>query len=142
MPRSDGKQSEKRRGSSASRALEAHRHAVYRLADDLLLVFKPCGHTESEHEHPYGQRLRVLRGRLEVATARATRVLDARSAPFVLPGGRKHRTTALADTWLVAEKLLPPKRRLPPAEPPSAARRASGNRDGLGVATRAQHRAR
>jgi hypothetical protein len=117
--------------------LGTDRHAVYRLADDLLLVFKPSGHGEPEHAHEYGQRLRLLRGRLEVATARAVRILDERRAALFLPAGCKHRTTALADTWLVAEKVF-----AGTAAPSAARGRAAGNRHGLRVAPRAQHRSR
>ena len=50
------------------RLLASRRHAVFRLAPDLLLVFKPRGHREDEHHHPHRQRLRVLRGQLVVHT--------------------------------------------------------------------------
>jgi hypothetical protein len=83
--------------------LACGRHAVYRLAPDVLLVFKPRGHREDEHAHPHRQRLRVLCGRLRVRTARADVVLDSRSGPYVMRPGRRHATEALADTWLVAE---------------------------------------
>ncbi len=88
------------------RSLAGERHAVYRLAPDLLLVFKPRGHTEAEHAHAYRQRLRILRGRLRVRTACGEEILDARSAPYVVPAGRRHATEALVDTWLVAEAAV------------------------------------
>jgi quercetin dioxygenase-like cupin family protein len=81
------------------------RHTIYRLASDLLLVFKPAGHREPDHAHVHGQRLRVLRGRLRVEHAGATSVLDAASDPLTLPPGERHATEALADTWLVAEDV-------------------------------------
>lgn len=104
------------------RSLAGERHAVYRLAPDLLLVFKPRGHTETEHAHAYRQRLRILRGRLRVRTARGAAILVARSAPYVVPAGRKHATEALADTWLVAEAAAP---RTPRDKSTRGARRSS-----------------
>jgi len=86
-------------------------HAVYRLAPDLLLVFKPRGHREDEHAHPHRQRLHVLRGRLLVRTARAAVTLDESSPVYVMPAGRRHATEALADTWLVAEAATPRRRK-------------------------------
>jgi len=81
------------------------RHSVFELAPGLLLVFKPRGHREAEHAHPHGQRLRVLRGRLEVSTARAVRELTPSVRPMRIAAGRRHATRALADTWLIAERL-------------------------------------
>jgi hypothetical protein len=96
-----------RRPASATRALQAAGHAVYRLAPGLLLVFKPRGHREALHAHPHRQRLRLLRGRLRVDTARGAVTLTANSRPYVLAAGREHRTHALADTWLIAESIGP-----------------------------------
>ena len=87
------------------RSLPATRHAVYRLAPDLLLVFKPRGHREAEHAHPRRQRLRVLRGKLEVRTGQRRVTLDASSRPYFVPAERPHETVALQNTWLVAESL-------------------------------------
>lgn len=92
------------------RPLPASRHAVYRLAPDLLLVFKPRGHREAEHAHPHRQRLRVLRGELLVRTARRAAVFTPESRAAVLSAGLPHETVALRDTWLVA-KSGPPIRR-------------------------------
>ncbi len=80
-------------------------HAVYALAPDLLLVFKPRGHRESSHAHPHAQRLRVLRGRLEVRTARGVVRVAAGDRPLRIAAGRAHATRALSDTWLIAERL-------------------------------------
>jgi len=89
-------------------------HAVYRLAPDLLLVFKPRGHYEPPHAHPHYQRLRVLRGRLRVDSARGAVVLTPYSRAYALAPGRSHATHALADTWLIAEAFeRPPTRRRP-----------------------------
>jgi len=85
--------------------LRSDRRRVYRLAPDLLLVFKPRGHREDEHSHAHRQRLRVLRGALLVRTARTTVKLETASKPLTLAPGRRHATEALADTWLVAETL-------------------------------------
>ena len=84
--------------------LRPRQHAVFRLAPDLLLVFKPRGHREGAHAHPHRQRLRVLRGLLMVRTARRSTVLRASSPPLTLAAGRTHATVALRDTWLVAER--------------------------------------
>ncbi|MBX3027027.1 hypothetical protein KF840_19140 [bacterium] len=78
---------------------------MYELAPGLLLVFKPRGHREPPHAHPYGQRLRVLRGALAVRTARRVRVLDAAARPLRIAAGRVHATQARRDTWLIAERL-------------------------------------
>lgn len=86
---------------------------MWDLAPGLLLVFKPRGHAEEMHAHPHRQRLRILRGALLVRTVRTELRLDARSAPYTLPAGRRHATRALADTWLVAEAIAPAARRLP-----------------------------
>jgi quercetin dioxygenase-like cupin family protein len=86
------------------RRLTTHAHAVYRLAPDLLLVFKPRGHREDTHAHPHRQRLRVLRGRLEVRAGGRRIILDG-ARPLTLAAGRSHSTRALADTWLTAESL-------------------------------------
>lgn len=80
-------------------------HAVYELAPGLLLVFKPRGHREAMHAHAHAQRLRVLRGRLEVRTARGAVRIDASARPLRIAAGRAHATRACADTWLIAERL-------------------------------------
>ena len=89
----------------ARRSLATRRHAVYELAPGLLLVFKPRGHREEEHAHLYGQRLRILRGRLAVRIAGRMEVLTAKSDPFTIAAGRRHATRARAATWLVAERI-------------------------------------
>jgi len=86
------------------RSLPAARHAVYRLAPGLLLVFKPRGHREPLHSHPYRQHLRVVRGRLEVATRRRRFRLTPRSSEVTLAAGRVHATQALVDTWLLVRR--------------------------------------
>lgn len=87
------------------RTLRGARHAVYRLAPDLLLVFKPRGHREAEHAHPHRQRLRVLRGELAVRMGTRRVTLAPRSRPLLLTAGRAHDTVAMRDTWLIAEAL-------------------------------------
>jgi len=85
-------------------------HAVFKLAADLLLVFKPRGHCEAPHVHMHRQRLHVLRGALRVHVgARATTVRPG-SRALNIAAGRMHETLALQDTWLVAE-AIPPRRR-------------------------------
>lgn len=84
--------------------LPSTRHAVYRLAPDLLLVFKPRGHREPPHRHPTAQRLTVVRGRLRVETARRTILLSPRRPTLALSAGRLHATEALAPTWLLAHR--------------------------------------
>jgi len=76
---------------------------VHRLAPDLLAVFKPRGHEELEHAHSRRQRLLVLRGRLLVRTARRSLVLRPRDPALTLRAHQRHATTALADTWVIAE---------------------------------------
>jgi hypothetical protein len=97
------------------RTLPAVAHAVYRLAPDILLVFKPRGHREAAHTHPHRQRLRVLRGRLVVRTVTRSVRLTPRSRPLTLAAGRPHATLALADTWLIAERVRGPTRSRPAA---------------------------
>jgi len=91
-----------------TRALQTLRHTVYRLAPDLLLVFKPRGHREGEHAHAQRQRLRVLRGELVVRTRRRRVRLTSRSRPLLLPAGSVHETVAMKHTWLIAESLDSP----------------------------------
>lgn len=91
-----------RRGRFAT--LPARAHAVYELAPGLLLVFKPRGHRESLHAHPYPQRLRVLRGCLEVTTARGVLVVDAGARALRIVAGRAHATRARRDTWLLVDR--------------------------------------
>ncbi|HVN87480.1 MAG TPA: hypothetical protein VMW17_21810 [Candidatus Binatia bacterium] len=83
------------------------RHRIFRLALNLLLVFKPRGHREDEHAHPHRQRLRVLHGRLVVRTTRGTTTLTPTSRALTLAAGRRHSTRAVSDTWLIAESLPP-----------------------------------
>jgi hypothetical protein len=90
---------------AAAKLLGDGAHRVYRLAPDLLLVFKPRGHCEEEHEHERAQRLRVLRGQLTVRMGRTTRVLKPGRATFTVPARRAHRTESGDDTWLVVEWL-------------------------------------
>ena len=93
--------------------LEPAEHAIFRLGEGLLLVFKPAGHREALHSHPYAQGLRVLRGRIEVQvqtgertpSAGEARLLSPRDAPLHLPAGMPHETVALEPTWLVAERV-------------------------------------
>jgi len=81
------------------------RRAVYELAPDLLLVFKPRGHLELEHAHDYKQRVRLIRGRLEIRYAARRTLLGARSRVATIPARRRHATRALIDTWLIVEKV-------------------------------------
>lgn len=80
-------------------------HAVYELARDLLLVFKPRGHREAEHSHAHGQRLRVLRGRLLVRIAEHTHLVTPKSGPLIVRAACRHETHAREDTWVVVEKI-------------------------------------
>ena len=94
-----------RRRGSPRRSLETRAHAVWTLADDLLLVFKPAGHRESEHAHPHRQRLRVLRGLLAVRIGTREVALGPGARGLTLPADRRHATEAIADTWLLAERI-------------------------------------
>ena len=85
--------------------LSSQGHALYELAGGLLLVFKPRGHREATHAHPYGQRLRVIRGQLRVEIGDASVFIDPESDGFVVGSGRLHGTEALEDTWLIAERI-------------------------------------
>jgi len=58
---------------------------------------------ELEHAHSRRQRLLVLRGRLLVRTARRSLVLRPRDPALTLRAHQRHATTALADTWVIAE---------------------------------------
>ena len=100
--------------------LTTRAHAVFRLAPDLLLVFKPRGHREAAHVHPHRQRLRVLRGRLVVRATNRMITLEPGSRPLVLGAGRTHATQAATDTWLIAERL--------PARAAAVTRRRVGGR--------------
>ena len=80
-------------------------HAVYELDSGLLLVFKPRGHLEIAHAHAYKQRMRVLRGKLEVRVGRRRIVLDTERSSLTIPAAKPHATRAVADTWLVAERV-------------------------------------
>ena len=88
-----------------ARALPHVRHAAYRLAPDLLLVFKPRGHREATHAHPYRQRLQVLRGTLVVHVGRRRVTLTPTGRHLTLRAGRVHDTLALRDTWVLAQSL-------------------------------------
>jgi hypothetical protein len=92
-----------RRRAARALSIEGAAHRVYRLAPDLLLVFKPRGHREAEHRHERGQRLRVLRGRLVVGVGRARWVLRPGGRALTIAARRAHRTEASEDTWLVVE---------------------------------------
>jgi hypothetical protein len=81
------------------------RHAVYELGPGLLLVFKPRGHLEMEHAHDYNQRVRVLRGKLEIRFGARRVVLAETRASLTIRSAKPHATRALADTWLVAERM-------------------------------------
>jgi quercetin dioxygenase-like cupin family protein len=87
------------------RLLASRTHTIFRLSADLLLVFKPRGHREDTHAHPYRQRLLVLRGRLRVHAGTRAITLRPASPPFTLAAGRLHDTLALEDTWLVARSI-------------------------------------
>lgn len=86
------------------RCLSPRRHTVYRLAPDLLLVFKPCGHTEPEHTHAWPQTLTVLAGELRVVAGGRTTVLFPGSPVYDIPTGTLHATTALQPTWLAVRQ--------------------------------------
>jgi quercetin dioxygenase-like cupin family protein len=89
-----------------AKRLSTRRHAVYRLAPDLLLVFKPRGHREAAHAHAHAQRVRVLRGALRVGVGLRSITLRPSSRPFSIPAGRLHETVAAQDTWLIAETTV------------------------------------
>jgi hypothetical protein len=108
------------------------RHAVHRLAPDLLLVFKPAGHREEPHAHPHRQTLRVLRGALLVRTARRDLVLRPRLGTLTIVAGRRHATEALADTWLVAESA-------PAKTTPAGNMTLAGGKRGAGSPRAATH---
>jgi mannose-6-phosphate isomerase-like protein (cupin superfamily) len=95
----------------AAKALAGRAHRVYRLAPDLLLVFKPRGHREDSHEHGRAQRLRVLLGALVVRMGRRTRTLRAGRAPLTVGAGQRHQTEANEATWLLVEWLAAEPRR-------------------------------
>lgn len=104
-----------RAATTARRRLSTRIHAVFELADDLLLVFKPRGHREDAHAHRHRQRLCVLRGTLVVRTAGRSITLRPNSRPLMMPAGRVHATMAVEDTWLIVESPAPrrPRRRAP-----------------------------
>ncbi|MFN8644463.1 MAG: hypothetical protein U0802_23440 [Candidatus Binatia bacterium] len=79
-------------------------HAVWELAPGLLLVFKPRGHREAIHAHPHGQRLRVLRGALEIRTARGVRRLAGERAGGAHRGRARARDPGAGRPWLIAER--------------------------------------
>lgn len=79
---------------------------MYRLASDLLLVFKPCGHREPTHAHPYCQRLRLLRGRLAVNLGARRVTLTPTSDRLTVRARLAHGTEALQDTWVLVESPL------------------------------------
>jgi quercetin dioxygenase-like cupin family protein len=83
--------------------LDTGRHAIYRLAPDLSLIFKPRGHYEEEHAHPYRQQIRVVRGELRIDTGERSLRLRPDSAALALEAGERHSTTALEGTWLIVE---------------------------------------
>lgn len=83
------------------RNLTATSHTVLRLTPGLLLVFKPAGHREAPHSHPYRQALQVLSGLLAV-DRRGRRLLRPGQPRLSLPAGTEHATEALEDTWLLA----------------------------------------
>lgn len=101
--RSDPAAPAKNRASAKERVLASGGHRLYRLAPDLLLVFKPHGHHEGAHEHERSQRLRVLRGTLVIHLGRSTRILTPRRPTYTIAARRVHRTEAREDTWLVVE---------------------------------------
>lgn len=81
------------------------RHRVLELSPDLLLVFKPGGHVESEHRHDYTSRIRLLRGSLRVLAGGRARRLGVPGRTVTIAAGEPHATVAEADTWLVVERL-------------------------------------
>lgn len=78
-------------------------HSVLALEDDLLLVFKPAGHTEPAHLHDYDQTLRILRGRLTVRIGTTEQTLSTASPPLRIRRGTLHSTVAGEATWLAVE---------------------------------------
>lgn len=78
-------------------------HGSWRLDDGLSLVFKPQGHSEAAHQHPYPIRLRVLRGCLWVCTEQGKHMLRNAARALAIPAGAWHSTWAVVDTWLVVE---------------------------------------
>jgi hypothetical protein len=108
------------------RVLASRTHAVFRLSADLLLVFKPRGHREKAHAHPYRQRLQVLRGRLRVDAGKNRVTLRASSPPFTLAAARPHETLALEDTWLVVRSIRRRGYVAPPIHPRTTSRFLSG----------------
>ncbi len=90
-------------GKTRQRALRPRQHAIFDLGDDMLLVFKPRGHREVEHTHPYAQRLLVLRGRLRLQRRRAVTLPLGRAV--VIAAQQPHSTEALDDVWLLAVRL-------------------------------------
>lgn len=103
-----GKPSTSRR-STRRRLLTRPRHAVFELSPDLWLVFKPAGHIEAAHSHTYRQRLRVLRGELQVEMPRRQVRLRPKDSPLTIAACRIHATLATADTWLIVERLEVPR---------------------------------
>lgn len=96
-------------------ALPRDRHRVWQIEEGLLLVFKPRGHREDEHEHPWSQEILLLSGRLRVDRPRGRTELHPDRRRLRIGRGVAHRTLALADTWIVARRDLtaPASRRAP-----------------------------
>jgi quercetin dioxygenase-like cupin family protein len=81
------------------------RPRLHELAPGMLLVFKPRHHLERRHAHDYKQKIRLLRGKLELRLGGRRRLLGGGAPVATIPAGRPHRTRALEDTWLIVERI-------------------------------------
>ena len=77
--------------------------AIFELAPDRFLIFRPRDYHHSPHVHPVRYRFKVIKGRIEVRLG--GRLTIARpERKVILEPGKECETRALEDSWLIVER--------------------------------------
>lgn len=77
--------------------------AIFELAPDRFLIFRPRDYHHRPHVHPHRYRFRVIKGLVEVRLdGRLTIARPERKV--TLEPGKSCETRALEDSWLIVER--------------------------------------
>ncbi len=92
-----------RRGAETAIETRPPSSAIFELAPDRFLIFRPRDYHHSPHIHPVRYRFKVIKGRIEVRLG--GRLTIARpERKVILEPGKECETRALEDSWLIVER--------------------------------------
>jgi hypothetical protein len=77
--------------------------AIFELAPDRFLIFRPRDYHHSPHVHPHRYRFKVIKGLIEVRLG-GRRMIAKPERKVTLEPGLSCETRALEDSWLLVER--------------------------------------